>query len=329
MVESVTSTSPGAAPSTLGRARRRRARAGRSSRASRATSSRAPLVDHARSALARGDRQPAERVAVEVDAVARRRCTKRSRKRRQRVGGVERLGVARGSRAIRSPPSRAGWPGRGGRSGPRRARRARPRRRRPRGARRSAALISTGTMSSSPPCVSSAGRRADSARSATRARSDRVLRARRRSGRDDAVGEPQLPRRAQVQHARLGDRTPVTRATRRASGSRGRAAAQAARCPPAEWPIATTRARSTARADLGQVVDRGGHVVERLRQAAAVARAAGTRCSTPPSRARRGPRTAGPSACGRTRPSRTRRGSEHRDRPLAVYSSPNCEGSSP
>ena len=101
------------------RARRRRAAAGRSSRASRRRAA-SPHSSTARpAALARGDRQPPERVAVEVDA-ARRRRSKRVAEARERVGGVERLGVR--ARRSRQPfqhrrPQRVA-PGRCGRSGP-------------------------------------------------------------------------------------------------------------------------------------------------------------------------------------------------------------------
>ena len=87
----------------------------------------APLVDHAVQALARALGQPAERVAVQVRAGARPRS---------RTGrGTAASGSLASSRsassrvtAMPAPPSRAGCPGRCGRSGPRRAPRSATRR---------------------------------------------------------------------------------------------------------------------------------------------------------------------------------------------------------
>ena len=96
-----------------------------------------------------------------------------------------------------------------------------------------------------------------------------------------------------------------------------RVAAHAARCPPALWPIATTRRAVDVR-QFGQVVDRGAHVVERRPARRRRCRAAGTRCSTPPSRARRGPRASASISVEAVLGLPEAAVDEHRDRPLAV-----------
>ena len=87
----------------------------------------------------------------------------------------------------------------------------------------------------------------------------------------DAVRQRELRREPEVDDAGLRD--DARDATRVVS----RVASQVARWPPAEWPIATTRAWSSSPAwcagHLGEVVDRGRDVLERLRVAAAGQRA--------------------------------------------------------
>ena len=290
MVESVTSTWPGSAPSTSASASP--VRVGASIQSGQPLTSSSPHWSiTAVQALARALGQPAERVAVEVELVlvGDHEAVAEAG---QRVGGVELHARRRGSEPCRAPPSTAGSWGRCGRSGPRRARRAASRR--TRAAKRS--QISTGTMSSRPPWVSSAGTPSGrrSIGEATLRRLHRRGSGRRRRWRAAAR------RRAQVEHARLGDDV-GDRHARLLAGRRPRremaAGGVADRHDPREvhgraWPGGRSR-RSRRRASPA-----------RRRRC----RAAGTRCSTPPSRAPRGPRPARPSASGRTRPSRSRRG---------------------
>ncbi len=117
--------------------------------------------------------------------------------------------------------------------------------------------------------------------------------------------DARLPDRAAQRHRRL--RAPGCAG----AGSCARAAAHSARCPPAEWPSTLTRveverrARSSARWSIA-----AGDVLEGRGPAAAVARAAGTRCSRPPSRARtRSPASARMTILPLAPAARSRRGS--------------------
>ena len=89
------------------------------------------------------------------------------------------------------------------------------------------------------------------------------------------------PRESPSRAPRGGPRRPPGRPPRRAGcsarrraprpGRPRRAAAQSASCPPAECPMATTRLVSSGSSSLPEVVDAGGHVLERLRPAAPAA----------------------------------------------------------
>ena len=123
-------------------------------RSSRASRRRAPRpTGRPRGAAARACPSAAGRASCRRGRAGARR---RSRSGRGTTPAGRARPAARASsrvRAMRPPPSRAGCPDRGGRSGPRRARRSgvAPE------ASANVSLISTGTMSSSPPWVSRAG----------------------------------------------------------------------------------------------------------------------------------------------------------------------------
>ena len=80
---------------------------------------------------------------------------------------------------------------------------------------------------------------------------------------DDAVGQPQLARSGQVQHARLGDDA-GERDLRRLAGRRPRRQVPAG-------AVADRHDATAVHRQVGQQIDRGGHVVERRGHAAAVA----------------------------------------------------------
>ena len=208
MVESPTITSPGRAPRTCS-ASRSPTRAGASIQSCQPeTSSRAPLRDGGGEPVAGGEREPAERVAVEVDA-PRILVDEAVAEAAQRVRRVERdaaLGPAPGHAgpATRPPPATAGSPGRGGRSGPRPAHTTRSHAGRPR-----RELL--------------AHRRRDDVVLAAVRQQRRHAERQPRGGRGggvalglllgraaqqpphDAVREPPLPRALEVEHARLRD----------------------------------------------------------------------------------------------------------------------------
>ncbi len=112
---------------------------------------------------------------------------------------------------------------------------------------------------------------------------------RRRAGepRDDPVAEPEPRALLEVGDGRLPDG-----ARQRHAASR-RPAAQSARCPPAEWPTATTRPRSRSASSVAQVVDRRRDVLARRRPAAARVQAAVLDVPRREARARRDRRPAG------------------------------------
>ncbi len=200
-------------------------------------------------------------------------ATKRSRKPRERVGGVGRLGggAAQRTSATSSPPVHSGFSG-----------------------SRWPKWPSSGSTTSS--TSSPAGARRVREALAHRQRDDVVARAvgqQRGHAEREPLGrrgggvalrapppafrrgsgarrrrEPQLRRHPQVEHAGLRDD-----ARRPPRARRSRVASHAASWPPAECPIATTRARSSTpwsvRGHLGEVVDRRGDVVQRARVAAA------------------------------------------------------------
>ena len=227
----------------------------------------APLVDAGAQPLARGHGQTAERVAVEVDPVAVREHEPLAEA-GQRIGRVERGGlVARHSHSItarqqRDPGSRCSHMAlvldhdqlAGARS------RARSPRAHPRRARRArAAAASRRAAAASPP------------------RSARVPRQACRRG--AAAPRCRTPRAACSSYrssAPACDTTPSSRVW---------ADAQVARWPPAEWPIATIRVPPAPAAPRSPPPRRRRSAASRRRR-----RAAGTRCSTPSSRGRRGRR---------------------------------------
>ena len=262
----------------------------------------APLLDEVAQPVARGHRQPAERVAVEVDPLLVGEHEPLAEA-GQRVGRVERGGVARGSAATPSPPPSTSSPARGARSGSRRrSRRARTRRPPRRAAAANSREMWTGTSSSRSPCTSSSGtpigsrRRGEAGVVAVRdlvgraaeqlvddaRRTCRAARARRGRARP-----PARPRRS-----RAPPPPPTPRAGRRPS----------ARSPPRARPRAAARG-SPPRCPRTSPASR------RRR------RAAGTRCSTPPSRAPRGRARSRPPARGRSAGARSRRGRARRPGP--------------
>ena len=273
------------------RARRRCASAPRSSRASRRRARRP--TGRSRGAAARACPSAGGRASCRRGrADARRSITNRSR---NAASGSARPAASRrrGSEPCESPPSRAGssgsmWP-KWSSSGstisvaPEAA------------AKRS--LISTGTMSSQ---AAVGEQRGHAERQALDRGGDAASAAPPRK-RSTTPSESRSSRAAlQVQHARLRDD----------AGDRD-ARMLAGRRPRREMPARGVADRHDARAV--HVERRPGGRSRRTRPRASPARrrrcrAGGTRCSTPPSRARRGPRRARPSASGRTRPSRTRRG---------------------
>ena len=204
MVESPTITSPGRAPRTCS-ASRSPTRAGTSIQSCQPeTSSLAPLLDGGGEPVARGEREAAERVAVEVDA-GRIVVDEAVAEAAQRVGCVERDRRRRGSApATRPRPATAGSPGRGARSGPRPAA-SRGRSRRARAWNSS--LIAGGTMSSLPPCVNSDGHAEREPRGGRgrRVALGLLLGRPAQQAPHDAVGEPPLPRALEVEHAGLRD----------------------------------------------------------------------------------------------------------------------------
>ena len=312
-------------------------RTGASIQSGHADTSRSPhCVDQPVQPLARGQREPPERVAVEVDARARRRARSargsppadRRRRAPRRARGRSRhhsITVVHPAsrRATRSPPPTSGSPGRGGRSGPRPPRsRARSRRPRPRGRRRSARLIA-GRDGVVALAVDEQQRHAE-----------REPRGRRGGGvalrallRRAAQQPRTTPLESRSRHASWRSSTPAWE-TAPVTGTRAPSCARRPRREVAAGGVADRddarevqrrrgrrrRGRSRRAGEIGQVVDPRRHVLERGRPAAAVAaaRAGGTRGSTPPTRARPGPRTAGASACARTAPSRSRRAAPRR-----------------
>ena len=103
------------------RARRRRAAAGRSTRASRRRARTPHSLDRRVQPLARGEREPAERVAVEVEvALVAQLRSARGSPRAGRRRRAPRRARGRVTPAIAPRPPTAGSPGRCGRSGPRR-----------------------------------------------------------------------------------------------------------------------------------------------------------------------------------------------------------------
>ena len=154
-----------------------------------------------------------------------------------------------------APPSRAGCPGRCGRSGPRRARRSASRR----SPRRSAALISTGTMSSRPPCVSRAGTPSGS-RSIGDA-TDVGCSPRKRS---TTPSESRSSRARCRSSTPAWETTPVSGHLRRLAGRRPRRQVPAG-------AVADRHDATAVHRQVGEQIDRGGHVLERRRHAAAVA----------------------------------------------------------
>ena len=282
MVESHASTSPGRAP-TMCSAIRSPVRSGASIHSGQPPTSRSPhsaAIAASRSRVR--DRQAAERVAVEVDAAAGRRRTKRSRKARSGSAASAASAAARLSGSMPPPPPTAGCRGRGGRSGPRPAR-ARARRRRPRRAprRRTRSLI-VRRHDVVAAAVREQRRHAERQPLGGRGRGVAVghrLRRRRRAARGTTPREsPSSAAQPQVDDAGLRDDGRHRHAgalARREPGrevpARGVADARAGRrrASSVHAGCAARRPRAARGPEVGEVVDGGGHVVERLREAAA------------------------------------------------------------
>ena len=282
-------------------------------RASRTRAARPTRATMRGQPVARGERQPAERVAVEVDARSGsvdRRSGRGSRaagrRRRARAASLAASARVHSTTACAT----AGSPGRGARSGPRPAQHdelaSSPAAR----ASANSSLIAGGTMSSLPPCVNSAGTPSGS-RAAGRGggvavghllgRAAEQARARRRR-------RAATPTRARGR-ARRPATTDAGHAARSRPGARRRRSA--ARWPPAEWPIVDTRVRSSGAVQHAQVVDR-----RRRRRRTCVGQPPPlsrpsrrySRFHAAQPRADEVARTAGASACARSAPSRSRRG---------------------
>ena len=227
-------TSPGRAPSTPRPGRRRPSAAGRSSPCQPRTSSVAPLLERPAERARGVDRQPAERVPVDVDQVGVVDHEAR-RKRRQRVGRVERLGVLPARHVHGASSHAAAVPGLLGGVDvlevplPRAAPRGDPRRPTPRRGSRSRCSSGPGRCRRRRRGSGAGGRRAAAAPAARPAASaparrrpgaPAARRRRRRRGRAATVGD--------VAHPGLGDGPPPApaarrRAPRRAGGPRPRA----------------------------------------------------------------------------------------------------------
>ena len=240
-------------------------------------------------------RQPAERVAVEVDPL-RSAITNRSRNAGQRIGARRARRPRRASEPLdhrrqqREPGSRCSmWPS----SSTTRARS----RRRPRGGRRELARdVDRHVLVAR--AVHEQQRHADRQRAPRRRRLVAVADLVRR-----AAEELVAPRRRRCRGAPARRRSSAPACETAASSEPRRAAAHTARCPPAEWPMATVRA-----AVDGQRRGSPRDVVEVCRPAAAVAEPPVLDVPHRPAARHEVARRAGARARARSAAARSRRG---------------------
>ena len=277
---------------------------------------RAPLGHDGREPVARGERQPAERVAVEVEqlvvvdheAVAEARPAGSAA---SSAAACARLRRSATAPASPRPRATAGRPGRDGPCG-RRRRRARSSTVVPGRERRRANALGDGERNGVVGvAVDEQQRHAERDELGRRRRGvalGHVVRRAAEQAPHDAVADSRSSCAApQVGHAGLADRGDAHAGVRAASHS--------ARCPPALWPIATTRPRSSGASRPSRC--RGTARARRRRSRASRRpsrrRAAGTRGSRPPSRAARDRSHTGDiSSRAVVRPSRSRRAGRRR-----------------